>query len=262
MIEIENLSKHYPGAAAPALAEVSLTIETGAIFGILGRSGAGKSTLLRCLNRLERPSSGRVRVDGSDIGTLSLARLRRQRQQMGMIFQHFNLIHARNVYDNIDLPLAIAGMPARERRERVHALLQLVDLSAFAQAWPSQLSGGQKQRVGIARALAAQPRYLLCDEATSALDPETTASILDLLASIQRQLGITIVLITHEMAVVKRICDGAALLEHGRLVESGSLTQIMNRNEGRLRQMLLQDGEADRAFIARYQHRERSRCVA
>ncbi len=262
MIKIENLSKHYPGTTAAALTEVTLTIETGAIFGILGRSGAGKSTLLRCLNRLERPSSGRILVDGSDIGQLSLAQLRRQRQQMGMIFQHFNLIHARNVHDNIDLPLEIAGVPTRERRERVDALLHLVGLSAFAHAWPSQLSGGQKQRVGSARALAAQPRYLLCDEATSALDPDTTVSILDLLASIQRQLGITIVLITHEMAVVKRICDAAALLEHGRLVESGSLAQIMSRKEGRLRQMLLQDGDADRAFIARYRAEEPSRCVA
>lgn len=141
-------------------------------------------------------------------------------------------------------------------------MLQLVGLENFANAWPSQLSGGQKQRVGIARALAAKPRYLLCDEATSALDPETTASILDLLADIQQQLNITIVLITHEMGVVKRICDGAALLENGRLVESGSVTEIMARADGRLRQMLLKDGEADRAFIARYQREEQARCVA
>lgn len=158
------------------------------------------------------------------------SRRRRQRQQMGMIFQHFNLLHSRNVHDNIDLPLEIAGVAAKERRQRVDALLQLVGLETFAGAWPSQLSGGQKQRVGIARALEAQPRYLLCDEATSALDPETTGSILDLLADIQQKLNITIVLITHEMAVVKRICHGAALLEHGQLVESGSIAQIMSRS--------------------------------
>lgn len=262
MIKLNNLTKSYAGAAAPALANISLTIEEGSIFGILGRSGAGKSTLLRCLNRLETPSSGLIEIDGQDISRLSLVQLRRQRQQMGMIFQHFNLLHSRNVHDNIDLPLEIAGVAAKERRQRVDVLLQLVGLETFAGAWPSQLSGGQKQRVGIARALAAQPRYLLCDEATSALDPETTGSILDLLADIQQKLNITIVLITHEMAVVKRICHGAALLEHGQLVESGSIAQIMSRSEGRLRQMLLKDGENDRAFIAKYQPEELTRCVA
>ncbi|GLR09363.1 ABC transporter [Mixta theicola] len=262
MIKLRNLSKSYAGAAAPALADVTLTIEEGAIFGILGRSGAGKSTLLRCLNRLESPSSGEIEIDGKDISQLSLPQLRRQRQQMGMIFQHFNLLHSRNVHDNIDLPLEIAGVSSKERRQRVASLLQLVGLEKFGSAWPSQLSGGQKQRVGIARALAVQPRYLLCDEATSALDPETTGSILDLLADIQQKLNITIVLITHEMAVVKRICHGAALLEHGRLVESGSIAQIMRRSEGRLRHMLLKDGENDRAFIAKYQPEELRRCVA
>ena len=153
-------------------------------------------------------------------------------------------------------------MPKAERRQRVASLLKLVGLESFAAAWPSQLSGGQKQRVGIARALAARPRYLLCDEATSALDPETTTSILDLLADIQQQLNITVVLITHEMAVVKRICDGAALLENGQLVESGTLNQIMGREEGRLRKMLLKDGEADRAFIEKYQREALTRCVA
>jgi len=262
MIKLSHLSKHYPGAATPALDDLSLTIEEGTIFGILGRSGAGKSTLLRCLNRLESPSSGQIEIDGQDIAAMSLAQLRQQLQQMGMIFQHFNLLHSRNVHDNIDLPLEIAGVPAAARRQRVSELLQLVGLEHFARAWPSQLSGGQKQRVGIARALAARPRYLLCDEATSALDPETTGSILDLLADIQQQLNITIVLITHEMTVVKRICEGAALLEQGRLVESGSLSQIMSREEGRLRQMLLQDGAADRAFIEKYQRGAVTRCVA
>lgn len=262
MIKLSHLSKHYPGAATPALDDLSLTIEEGTIFGILGRSGAGKSTLLRCLNRLESPSSGQIEIDGQDIAAMSLTQLRQQRQQMGMIFQHFNLLHSRNVHDNIDLPLEIAGIAPAARRQRVSELLQLVGLEPFARAWPSQLSGGQKQRVGIARALAARPRYLLCDEATSALDPETTASILDLLADIQQRLNITIVLITHEMTVVKRICDGAALLEQGRLVESGSLSQIMAREEGRLRQMLLKDGAADRAFIEKYQRGALTRCVA
>ncbi|UIL54762.1 ATP-binding cassette domain-containing protein (plasmid) [Pantoea agglomerans] len=262
MIKLSHLSKHYPGAATPALDDLSLTIEEGTIFGILGRSGAGKSTLLRCLNRLESPSSGQIEIDGQDIAAMSLAQLRQQRQQMGMIFQHFNLLHSRNVHDNIDLPLEIAGIAPAARRQRVSELLQLVGLEPFTRAWPSQLSGGQKQRVGIARALAARPRYLLCDEATSALDPETTASILDLMADIQQRLNITIVLITHEMTVVKRICDGAALLEQGRLVESGSLSQIMAREEGRLRQMLLKDGAADRAFIEKYQRGALTRCVA
>ncbi|HAI05155.1 MAG TPA: ABC transporter, partial [Pantoea sp.] len=174
----------------------------------------------------------------------------------------FNLVHWRKVHDNIDRRRGIAGGPAAGRGQRVSELLQLVGLEHFAGAWPSQISGGQKQRVGIARALAARPRYLLCDEATSALDPETTGSILDLLADIQQQLNITIVLITHEMTVVKRICEGAALLEQGRLVESGSLSQIMSREEGRLRQMLLQDGAADRAFIEKYQRGAVTRCVA
>lgn len=262
MIKLTGISKRYPGAETPALAEVSLSIAAGSVFGIVGRSGAGKSTLLRCLNGLERPDSGTIAVDGRDIAQLNVTQLRRQRQQMGMIFQHFNLLHARTLYQNVELPLEIAGMPAGERRERVNALLHLVGLGGAGKAWPSQLSGGQKQRVGIARALAAKPRYLLCDEATSALDPETTASILDLLASVRQQLGITIVLITHEMAVIKRICDSAALLEQGRLVESGTLAQIMNSKESRLRQMLLHDGEADRAFLARYPSGVLNQCVA
>ena len=262
MIKLEHISKQYPGATAPALTDISLSIEEGTIFGILGRSGAGKSTLLRWLNRLEQPTSGRVLIDGQDIATLGVAQLRQQRQQMGMIFQHFNLLHSRTVNDNIDLPLEIAGVPRPLRQQRVAALLELVGLGNFGHAWPSQLSGGQKQRVGIARALAVQPRYLLCDEATSALDPETTRAILDLLADIQQQLSITIVLITHEMTVVKQICHAAALLEQGALIESGSLSQIMSRREGRLRQMLLQDGETDRAFLAKYESETGARCVA
>ncbi len=262
MIKLEKIGKRYPGSAAPALTDISLTINAGTVFGIVGRSGAGKSTLLRCLNWLEQPTSGRVIINGQDISQLSVKQLRQQRQQTGMIFQHFNLLHSRTVNDNIDLPLEIAGVPVNERQERVAALLKRVGLEKFGHAWPSQLSGGQKQRVGIARALAAEPAYLLCDEATSALDPETTREILDLLADIQQQLNITVVLITHEMAVVKQICHGAALLEQGRLIESGTLAEIMANKEGRLRQMLLQDGEADRAFLTKYQREVNTRCVA
>ncbi|WP_075181985.1 methionine ABC transporter ATP-binding protein [Pantoea sp. 1.19] len=261
MIEIENLTRRY-GDGPAALESVTLSIPRGAMFGILGRSGAGKSTLLRCLNLLERPSSGRIRVEGQDLTQLTPPQLRQQRQQMGMIFQHVNLLHSRNVADNVALPLAIAGVPRAARRARVADLLALVGLSDRSQAWPSQLSGGQQQRVGIARALAVAPRYLLCDEATSALDPESTGAILDLLATVRRELQLTVVLITHEMAVVKRICDGAALLEQGRLVESGTLDSIMARKAGRLRQMLLQDGETDRAFVARYAAGGSTRCVA
>lgn len=262
MIRLEQVSKLYPGAAEPAIRDVSLTIEQGTIFGILGHSGAGKSTLLRCLNRLEQPTSGRVVIDGQDIAQLPVSGLRQQRQQMGMIFQHFNLLHSRTVSRNIDLALEIAGVAKPLRRQRVTELLQLVGLEAFADAWPGRLSGGQKQRVGIARALAASPRYLLCDEATSALDQETTCSVLDLLADIQQKLKITVVLITHEMMVVKRICHGAALMQKGQLVESGTLQQIMARPGGELRQLLLQDGDTDRAFRAKYLTEVAQRCVA
>ncbi|NIF20165.1 methionine ABC transporter ATP-binding protein [Candidatus Pantoea multigeneris] len=262
MISIHALNKRYAGAQAPALDNVSLTIPGGSIYGIVGHSGAGKSTLLRSLNLLEQPDSGEILIDGENIQRLSLRQLRRQRQQIGMIFQHFNLIHSRTVADNIALPLEIAGVGKAQRRERVEALLALVGLEGRGDAWPSQLSGGQKQRVGIARALAFEPRYLLCDEATSALDPSTTQSILDLLATLQQRLNITVVLITHDMAVVKRICDHAALLEHGRLIESGPLAGIMAQPASRLYQLLLQDGAAERNFLARFAPQGRSQCVA
>ncbi|MGY2220295.1 methionine ABC transporter ATP-binding protein [Pseudomonas sp. SDO558_S425] len=226
MIVVEQVSKTYADGQPPALDNVSLQIADGSIFGIVGRSGAGKSTLLRCLNLLERPTSGRILMDGQDLTLLSDKQLRQQRQRIGMIFQGFNLLHSRNVADNVAVPLEIAGQPKAERVARVEELLELVGLSDKALAFPSQLSGGQKQRVGIARALAARPDYLLSDEATSALDPETTASILELLRSINRQLGVTIVLITHELDVVKAICDSAVSLANGRVVESGSLIQL------------------------------------
>jgi D-methionine transport system ATP-binding protein len=231
MIVVEQLSKTYAPGQAPALDQVSLSIPDGAIYGILGRSGAGKSTLLRCLNLLERPSAGRILL--SDI------ELRRQRQRIGMIFQGFNLLHSRNVFDNIAVPLEIARVSKAQRHARVKELLDLVGLSDKAQAFPSQLSGGQKQRVGIARALAARPAYLLSDEATSALDPQTTASILELLRDINRQLGLTIVLITHELEVVKSICDHAASLAHGRLVEAGPIAQLLANPDSSLGRSLL-----------------------
>nr|WP_319527831.1 methionine ABC transporter ATP-binding protein [Pseudomonas laurentiana] len=239
MIVIEHVSKTYASAQAPALDQVSLSIPDGAIYGILGRSGAGKSTLLRCLNLLERPSSGRIMLDGEDLTALSDSELRQQRQRIGMIFQGFNLLHSRNVFDNIAVPLEIARVSSAQRHARVRELLDLVGLSDKAQAFPSQLSGGQKQRVGIARALAARPAYLLSDEATSALDPETTASILELLRTINRQLGLTIVLITHELDVVKSICDHAASLAHGRLVEAGPIAHLLANPESALGRSLL-----------------------
>ena len=239
MIVVEQLSKTYWPGQAPALDNVSLSISDGAIYGILGRSGAGKSTLLRCLNLLERPSSGRILLDGEDLTALSDLELRRQRQRIGMIFQGFNLLHSRNVFDNIAVPLEIARVDKTRRHARVRELLELVGLSDKARAFPSQLSGGQKQRVGIARALAARPAYLLSDEATSALDPETTASILELLRDINRQLGLTIVLITHELDVVKSICDHAASLAYGRLVEAGPIAQLLSNPDSSLGRSLL-----------------------
>lgn len=252
MITLERLSKVYAGVGQPALDEISLSVPEGAIYGILGRSGAGKSTLIRCLNLLERPTSGRIIMDGKEITRLSPGELRLHRQRTGMVFQHFNLIHARNVANNIAVPLEIAGLPRFEREQRVAQLLELVGLTDKAQAFPSQLSGGQKQRVGIARALAAHPNILLCDEATSALDPETTASVLALLADINRKLGLTVVLITHQLEVVKTICDHAALLENGRLIESGSLAELLVNPNSRLRSALLPDREAEQAFLRRH----------
>ena len=234
MIIVEGVSKTYANGQPAALDNVSLQIADGSIFGIVGRSGAGKSTLLRCLNLLERPTSGRILLDGQDLTQLNDKQLREQRQRIGMIFQGFNLLHSRNVADNVAVPLEIANVPKAERAARVAELLALVGLSDKAQAFPSQLSGGQKQRVGIARALAARPAYLLSDEATSALDPETTASILELLRDINRQLGVTIVLITHELEVVKAICDSAVSLAEGRVVESGTLVQLQADPSSRL----------------------------
>ncbi len=226
MIRLEHINKTYATrktATVHALQDIHLTIARGEIFGIIGKSGAGKSTLIRCVNLLERPDSGRVIVNGLSLTDLAPFALRQARRQMGMIFQHFNLLASRNVYTNIALPLEFAGMSSRAIRPRVERLLELTGLADKRHAYPANLSGGQKQRVAIARALAAEPAVLLSDEATSALDPETTQTILALLKNIRDQLGVTILLITHEMSVVKACCDRVGILQQGKLIEQNSV---------------------------------------
>ncbi|WP_323123366.1 methionine ABC transporter ATP-binding protein [Burkholderia alba] len=241
MIRIERLRKVYAAGAREcvALDDVSLEIASGSIFGIVGQSGAGKSTLIRSLNLLETPSAGRIYMDGIELTALKPAELRRARRRIGMIFQHFHLLHARTVADNIAVPLEIIGVARARRARRVAELLELVGLDDKAHVYPSQLSGGQKQRVGIARALAAEPACLLCDEATSALDAQTTRQILDLLRDVNARLGVTIVLITHELDVVKAICDSAALLDAGKVVEAGPLARLLADPASRLGRALL-----------------------
>ncbi|MBP2228546.1 D-methionine transport system ATP-binding protein [Azospirillum agricola] len=230
MITLTNLQKTFPargsGVPVQALADIDLTIGRGEIFGIIGRSGAGKSTLLRTINLLEKPTTGSVRVDDVEMTALSAAELRQARHSIGMIFQHFNLLSSRTVFDNVALPLELAGMPKAEIKTAVEPLLDLVGLAEKRDRYPAELSGGQKQRVGIARALASKPKVLLSDEATSALDPETTTQILHLLADINRRLGLTIVLITHEIAVIKEICHKVAVMEGGRIIEQGPVFDI------------------------------------
>ncbi|NGR09246.1 methionine ABC transporter ATP-binding protein [bacterium SGD-2] len=247
MIVLENLRKTYatPERVSHALAGVSLRIERGEIFGIIGRSGAGKSTLIRMLNLLERPTEGRVEIDGQEITALSEAELRRFRQSVGMVFQHFNLLSSRTVIDNVCFPLRLAGMGRREQRERAHEVLALVGLSEHAHKYPRQLSGGQQQRVGIARALANKPRLLLCDEATSALDPETTQSILRLLLDINRRLGLTIVLITHGMDVIRAVCDRVAVIDAGVIVECGDVLDVFLHPRHGVTQSLLSESGLD-----------------
>lgn len=225
-IVFEQVGKTYAGADAPALENVSFTIQRGEVFGIIGRSGAGKSTLLRSINMLERPDRGHVWIDGADIGTLDEDGLVGLRRRIGMIFQHFNLMSAKTVFDNVALPLRVAGVRRAEIEARVNDLLATVGLADKAQAYPAMLSGGQKQRVGIARALVHRPEILLCDEATSALDPETTEQILALLRSINRQLGLTVVLITHDMAVIEEACDRVLVLDHGHVKEHGPVWRV------------------------------------
>ncbi len=228
MIQLQQVSKTFVSDAGEvhAVKDVNLEIADRDIFGVIGFSGAGKSTLIRCLNLLERPTSGKILMDGIDIMTLSEKELREQRRKIGMIFQHFNLLRSRTVYQNIAFPLKKTSLSKEEKEKKIMSLLELVGLSDKAEAYPSQLSGGQKQRVAIARALANDPKVLLCDEATSALDPQTTKSILDLLLKVNEELGITIILITHEMAVVKDICDKVAIMELGVVVENGLTTDV------------------------------------
>lgn len=221
IIEIQSLVKIYNANSEPVLDNISLKINEGSIHGIIGRSGAGKSTLVRCLNGLVAPSSGRIIVSGNEISLLKGQQLRQARRRIAMIFQHFSLLSSRTAADNVALPLEIAGVSKDIIRQRVPELLELVGLSGKADAYPVELSGGQKQRIGIARALALEPDVLLSDEATSALDPETTEQILELLKDINRRIGLTIVLITHEMEVVRQIADHVSVLEHGRIIESG-----------------------------------------
>ncbi|MFI9602343.1 methionine ABC transporter ATP-binding protein [Streptomyces sp. NPDC052043] len=235
MITTSGLTKVYSsrGREITALDGVDLHVREGEVYGVIGQSGAGKSSLIRCVNLLERPTSGTVTVAGQDLTALAGRghragkELRRARSRIGMVFQHFNLLSSRTVQDNVELPLEILGTSGKERSRRALELLDLVGLADKARAYPAQLSGGQKQRVGIARALAGDPKVLLSDEATSALDPETTRSVLQLLRDLNRQLGLTVLLITHEMDVVKSVCDSAALMENGRVVESGTVSELL-----------------------------------
>ena len=230
MIELKQVSKTFPTPDGDfqALKEVSLTIQDGDIFGIVGMSGAGKSTLVRCINLLERPTSGQVLMDGEDLMTFSPARLRQARRSIAMIFQQFNLLMQRTCLKNICFPMEIAGVPAAEAKKRALEYLDIVGLPDKANAYPAQLSGGQKQRIAIARALASNPKVLLCDEATSALDPTTTRSILKLIQDINQRMGITAIIITHEMAVVEAICTRVAILEHGNMVETGTVEEVFS----------------------------------
>ena len=238
MIKLKNISKVFDisGKKLTALDNVSLEVARGQICGVIGASGAGKSTLIRCVNLLERPTTGTVEVDGMELTRMNENELIHARRNIGMIFQHFNLLSSRTVFDNIALPLELEKTPTNKINEKVTALLELVGLADKRDTYPANLSGGQKQRVAIARALASEPHVLLCDEATSALDPATTQSILKLLKEINRTLGITILLITHEMEVVKRICDQVAVIDKGRLIEQGTVSEIFSNPKTELAQ--------------------------
>ena len=236
MITLEHVSKTFTTKSGyvHAVRDVSLQIDEGEIYGIIGFSGAGKSTLVRCINLLERPEAGNVTVDGRELLKLDASQLRESRKKIGMIFQHFNLMRLRTVAQNVAFPLKKSGLSKEEIARKVKELLELVDLSEKANVYPSQLSGGQKQRVAIARALANDPKVLLCDEATSALDPQTTHSILKLIKDINQKLNLTVVLITHEMGVVKEICDRVAVMEDGRIVEEGSIVDIFTHPQAKM----------------------------
>ena len=246
MIELRNIVKTFGAGdgAVHALQDISLTIEDGEIFGIIGLSGAGKSTLVRCINLLERPTSGSVIVDGKELTALSDRELRKARASISMIFQGFNLLMQRSVLDNVCFPMELSGVKKADARRRAMELLELVDLPDKANAYPVQLSGGQKQRVAIARALGSDPKVLLCDEATSALDPKTTQSILSLLKKLNRELGVTVVVITHEMRVVEQICFRVAILDHGVIQETGLVSEVFSNPKSEAgRRLVLPEGE-------------------
>jgi len=243
VIQLEGIGLTYPGHPAPvqALQGVNLQVRAGEVFGVIGRSGAGKSSLVRVINLLNRPSSGRVQVDGADLTTLSAPELRQARHRIGMIFQHFNLLSSRSVFDNVALPLQLVGERPALIKRRVDELLDLVGLYELRHRYPAQISGGQKQRVGIARALACKPKVLLSDEATSALDPETTRSILVLLRQINRDFGLTIVLITHQMQVIKQVADRVAVMDAGQIVEQGAVIDVFTNPQHATTRSLIDD---------------------
>lgn len=252
MIEIKNVSKtfHTADGTVEALKNVSLQIPDGDIFGVIGMSGAGKSTLVRCINMLERPSSGSIEIDGCNLGELSDAKLREVRRDITMIFQGFNLLMQRNCLKNVCFPLELTGMKKPEAKKRALELLEIVGLKDKAKAYPAQLSGGQQQRVAIARALATNPKVLLCDEATSALDPTTTNSILQLIRSINEKLGITAILITHQMSVVENICKHVAILDGGEVVEQGEVTEVFAHPKTKAaRRLVFPEGDAESLVI-------------
>ena len=241
IIRIEHLKKEFVGTkqSVEALRDINIEIMPGEIFGIIGLSGAGKSTLVRCINYLEKPTQGKITFDGKELNSLTEKELRGVRQQMGMIFQQFQLLEQRNAIRNVTFPLEIQGMKKADAVKRAKELLAIVDLSDRENSFPSQLSGGQKQRVAIARALATNPKVLLCDEATSALDPNTTKSILDLLKKLNRDMGITIVVITHEMEVIQQICESVAIIDEGKIAESGKVADIFMAPKTRIGQKLI-----------------------
>lgn len=245
IIQVKDVSKTFVGKdnKVEALKGINLDIHKGEIYGIIGMSGAGKSTLVRCLNFLERPTTGTVLIEGKDLSSLKEGELRKTRTEIAMIFQHFNLLMQRNVLDNICFPMEITGVSKREARKRAKELLEIVGLSEKAKAYPAQLSGGQKQRVAIARALANNPKILLCDEATSALDPTTTKAILALLKEINEQYGITIVIITHEMTVVQEICSHVAIIDSGSLAETGTVEEVFARPKSSAARKLVFQGD-------------------
>ncbi|AMA73926.1 MULTISPECIES: methionine ABC transporter ATP-binding protein [Aneurinibacillus] len=252
MIKLQSISKSYttPNGTFQAVAPTSLHVEPGDVYGIIGFSGAGKSTLLRLVNLLERPDEGKVYVDGQELTGLSNRELRKARQSIGMIFQHFNLLNNRTVADNVAFPLEIAGLPKEERKKRVQECLEIVGLAEKVDSYPAKLSGGQKQRVAIARALASRPKVLLCDEPTSALDPQTTRTILSFLKEINQKLGVTILIVTHEMSVVKEICNKVAVMERGHLVEKLSLSEREVKPKTEIAQLLFEEETGKERGIA------------